>query len=73
MLVRLYRGPTGKTRSKIPASNEVRTKNQKIDEIISEMQRRNKLIKLAYRWTGGWEILQESRPDKLGSISKFCL
>ena len=50
MLVRLYHGPTGKTRrSKIPASNEVRTKNQKIDEIISEMQRRNKFIKLAYR------------------------
>ena len=49
MLVRIYHGSTGKTRSKIPASNEVRTKNQKIDEIISEMQRRKKFITLAYR------------------------
>ena len=47
----------------------VRRLTKKIDEIISEIQKRNKLIRLADRSAGGWMTVEEYRPDELGSDS----
>ena len=41
----------------------------KISEVISEMQKRNKLIRLAHRSAGGWMTVQQYMPDELVSDS----
>ena len=47
----------------------VRRLTKKIDKVISEIQKRNKLIRLADRSAGGWRIVQEYMPDELVSDS----
>ena len=47
----------------------VRRLTKKIDEVISDIQKRNKLIRLADRSAGGWMIVQEYMPDELASDS----
>ena len=42
---------------------------KKIDEVISDIQKRNKLIRLADRSAGGWMTVQEYMPDELASDS----
>ena len=42
---------------------------KKIDEVISEMRKHKKLIRLADRSAGGWMTLQEYMPNKLASNS----
>ena len=43
---------------------------KKIDEVISEMQKRNMLIRLADRSAGGWMTVQEYVSDELSSDSQ---
>ena len=45
------------------------TLTKKIDEVISDIQKRNKLIRLADRSAGGWMTVQEYMPDELASDS----
>ena len=47
----------------------VRRLTKKIDEVISDIQKRNKLIRLADRSAGGWMTVQEYMPDELASDS----
>ena len=47
----------------------VRRLTKKIDEVISNIQKPNKLIRLADRSVGGWMIVQEFMPDELASDS----
>ena len=49
--------------------SSVRRLTKKIDEVISDIQKRNKLIRLADRSAGGWMTVQEYMPDELASDS----
>ena len=47
----------------------VRGLTKKINEVISGMQKRNKLIRLADSSAGGWMAVEEYMPDELASDS----